>query len=385
MNKITKKLVSAITACALVVGMIAGTGTITKAATVATTLVPTMVTDLYGNPTQATTTVTLPGSTGSTLDTTDSLAQIVQIPMEKKGVLSLAFAASALTKSVDINLYSDAACTMKVGTSVYMSYLSPTDSHTYTITTPATYYLKISWSSVPAESAATIAVGALAYNGGEVALTDSYQLIWTDDYNTVNYHTLVLDSDSLVTLSGASISSYDATTQGLSLAISDKDKMTLAEPYLSSSNQYFACYALKKGSYYVSTNESNPYQIKATVAKVTDKSGSSKKKAKLLKNKKSVSGMIALSEGTGKADWYKIKLNKKSKVKVKYTAYCTDSLKVEVIPANKRQIMINNTTYLQNGTGAFGSKGKWSKGTYYLKVTKTYETYSGSYTLKRIK
>ena len=84
MNKFTKKIVSVFTACALAVGVMSGTGTIAKAATTAGTLVPATVLDYMAQPDPAATTVTLMGSTDRTV-TADSLAQVVHIPMAKKG------------------------------------------------------------------------------------------------------------------------------------------------------------------------------------------------------------------------------------------------------------------------------------------------------------
>ncbi len=385
MNKLTKKIVSVITACALAVGVMSGTGTITKAATVATTLVPPVVVDPTSTPEMATATVSLPGAAGNSMATADSLAQVVQIPVANRGVLRVDYVTTGASGNIDVTLYSDAACTMKVGYAGYISSGLPSGSQYFTITAAGEYYLKFNWSYSVPETATNIVVGARAFNGEEVTLNDSYQMIYTDDSTITNYHKLVVNSDSLVTLSGYAVSDYDGSTLSLGYNITDGSKISLATGYLSSSNNYCVSYALKKGTYYVASSEGDPYVLKAAIAKVKDKSGKSKGKAKLLKKKKGISGMITLTDGTGKANWFKIKLPKRSKVKIQYTARCTDSLKVEVIPANKRSIMYNSTTYMKSGKSGFRSDGKWSAGTYYIKVSKSYGEYSGSYTLKRIK
>lgn len=383
MNKFTKKLVSVFTACALAVGVLSGTGTVTKAATTAGTLVPAAVLDYMAQPDPAATTVTLMGSTDKYADT-ETLAQVVHIPMDKKGVLELGFSATGLTSSVEVTLFSDAACTMKVGYSAYLSTSALTDVEKYAISTAGDYYLKFKWSSylVPSNSS-TIAVLAYAYSGEDVTITDSYQAVYTDDYNTTNYHKLEVTSDSLVTLCANSYDS-DGVVSSVSMNICDSDKMALDSFYLTSTNNYYEFYALKKGTYYISSSCSDRYRIKATVMKISDKSGKNKKKAKLLKKGKTVKGMVALTESAGKADWYKIKLNKKAKIKIARSAYCTGScsLKVQLIPASKKVIMTSDTIYMESGSSVFSTRGKMPKGTYYIKVSKISADYSGSYELK---
>lgn len=382
MNKFTKKLVSVFTACALAVGVMSGTGTITKAATTAGTLVPAAVVDFMAQPEPAATTVTLQGSTDRTV-TADSLAQVVHIPMAKKGVLEVGFSATGLSSSVEITLFSDAACTTKVGYATWLSSATLKDVEQYTVSTPGDYYLKFEWSYSVPDTASTIAVLAYAYSGEDVTITDSYQAIYSGDYNTTNYHKLEVASDSLVTVMA---NSYDSSgvSSSISMNLCDSDKMALDSIYLSSSDGYLDSYALKKGTYYISSSCADRYRIKASVMKINEKSGSSKKKAKLLKKGKTVKGMVALSEGTGKADWYKIKLKKKAKIKIARTAYCTGacSLKVQFIPASKRVIMTSDTVYMKTGSSVFGTRNKMPKGTYYLKVTKISADDSGAYELK---
>ncbi len=388
MNKLTKKIVSVFTACALAVCGLSVAGTPAKAATVESTLVPALITDLATLPTPASTAITLPGAAGNKSATPDSLAKIVQISVEQRGVLNLGITASGLADSVEANLYSDAACTLKVGYSMYITTSSLTAQDMYTITTPGTYYLKLSWRynfGLP-ETGSVIGVAAYAYTGEELTLNDSFQAVYTGDSNIINYHKLVLPSDSMVTLYGNSCSTYDNSANSISINLCDKDKITLDEPYLSSYDNYFSYYALKKGTYYIATNEDSPYQLKATVVKIKDQSGKSKGKAKLINKKKTVKGLVALSEGTSKVDWFKVKLAKNGKMKFKYTAKCngSSSLKLEVIAANPNYTLYNNVLYMQTGTNGFTTK-KIRKGTYYIKISKTYGEYSGSYSLKRLK
>lgn len=385
MNKFKKTLVSVVTVCAMAVSVLAGASV--KAATTEGVLVPTRVTDYATVPTAATVSVNLPGKGDNASATVESTAKIIPIQMDYKGVLTLAAAATGLSASVDVVLYSDQACTMQVGSSDFLSSSYLTLSKSYTITAAGTYYLKFNWRWDIPDNGSVIAVGAYAYSGAEVTLNNTYQAIYTGDSTVTNYHKLVLASDSLVTLFGNSYSTYDGTASNLSLNLCDSNKITLDDPYMYSGNQYFEIYALKKGTYYVATSSSSPYQLKATVTKVKDQSGASKAKAKTLKKKKTVKGIVALSEGTAKADWFKIKLTKKAKIKLTYTAKCTgsSSLRLQVIPANKNYTLIGDTIYMKTGTGGISSKKKLNKGTYYIKINKSYADYSGSYSIKYVK
>lgn len=390
MNKFRKKLVSVVTACAMAVGVLAGAAVQpagVKAASMEGVLTPTQITDFATLPTAATASVTLPGKTGNSGATTASTAKIVPISMGYRGVLSLAVAATGLSDSVDFALYSDQNCTMMVGTSDFLTTAYLSASKDYTVTTAGTYYLKLSWRYSVPDNSSVIGVAAYAYSGAEVTINDSYQAIYTGDSTLTNYHKLVLASDSLVTLFGNSYYTSDGSAASLSLNLCDSNKITLDDPYMYSSNMYCETYALKKGTYYVSTNTNSPYQLKATVTKVKDQSGASRSKAKLIKKKKTVKGMVALSEGTGKSDWFKVKLTKRSKLKLAWKARCTGSgsLKLQVIPANSNYRLYNDTVYMSNENGGVTSKTKLNKGTYYIKISKSYGDYSGSYSLKYVK
>lgn len=100
-----------------------------------------------------------------------------------------------------------------------------------------------------------------------------------------------------------------------------------------------------------------------------------------------VKGMVALSEGTSKTDWYKIKISKRGKLTLKYSAKCSNSasLKLQIVPANKKYTLLGNTLTLRTGNGTATSRTKINKRTYYIKVSKMSASYSGSYSIKYVK
>lgn len=391
MNRFKKKIVSIFTTCAMAVSVLAGAGVCSdtvKAATTEGNLTPALVTDYAAMPAPAAATVNLSGSNGSKDATKESLAKILPIQVQNAGVLVLNFSATGLSSGIEATLYSDTACSTKVGSTEYLSASTLTSSESYTISAAGTYYLKVQWqfSSVP-ENGSSIKVEGIAYSGAEVTLKDTYQAIYTGDSTKTNYHKLEVAADSLVTLHGNAYSNYDGALSSLSVNLCNSGKTTIDTINFYSGNNYFSYYALKKGTYYVSSNSSSRYQLKATVTKMKDQSGSSQKKAKLIKKKKTVKGIVALTDSTSKTDWYKFKVSKRSKITLKYSAKCTGStwLRLQIVPADKNYTLLGNTLNLSTGSGKATSKTKINKGTYYIKVTKSYASYSGSYSIQYVK
>lgn len=384
MNKQTKRLVSMLAVFAMLVCTLAGTISQSKSVNAATTevLIPAKVVDFQTLPTPATKTVTVPGSNGNDSATSDSTAVIIPIQMDYNGVLRMALTASGLDSALSYCVYSDEACTQPLNTAYSLTSGYPSEDLTITIDKAGKYFLKLAWryTVLPAVGA-TVVVEAFAYSGAEVTLTSEYQSIFTNDTAT-SYHKLEVASDSLVTVYGNSYSP-SGDPSSLYVDLCNSNKVKILSSTLTSYSQYVAQYALSKGTYYISTNESDRYQLKCTMGKVKDQSASSKGKATQIKKGKTVKGIITLSEKTSKADWYKIKLTKSAKIKLLLSAQCSgySSLKVQFIPASSKTRMLSDTVYIGTGSKT-ASTTKMKKGTYYLKVTKRNATDSGSYSIK---
>ncbi len=121
-----------------------------------------------------------------------------------------------------------------------------------------------------------------------------------------------------------------------------------------------------------------------TTAKVTPaKCGSSKKKAKAIKKKKTVKGLF--TAGNKKAQWFKI-TNKQKKTKIYISADKINCvLKVKAYyKSGKKWKSVDDAVSWQTDykkTYFTGKINKKVKHTYYLKIT-PYKTTSGSYTIK---
>ncbi|MDO4553815.1 MAG: hypothetical protein Q4B70_01560 [Lachnospiraceae bacterium] len=130
-------------------------------------------------------------------------------------------------------------------------------------------------------------------------------------------------------------------------------------------------FAVKKGTYYIQVPSYYKVDIRYTFVNVKEKSGSKKSKAVTIKKNKTAKGTLQFGESLSKTDWYKIKLTKKQKVNIYFTGGATYFLNLEIIPASKKTMIINNRTSICIGTNVWKSAGKLPKGTYYIKVNRS--------------
>ena len=204
------------------------------------------------------------------------------------------------------------------------------------------------------------------------------------------YHKLVVKKSGLVAICGNEYRESGTSLQaaGLNVQLCNAKKKPLHNAYLSNLNTYTEKYALKKGTYYVAVSSSQRYQLKAESKAWKDKSGKNKKKAATIKKGKSADGMVMVNEGMKKGDWYKVKLTKRSKLRINITAACTgvvSNLKVQIIPANRHYTLINSTSLIGNKGKKLASRNKLAAGTYYIKVSKVTKSASGVYRIKFVK
>ena len=160
---------------------------------------------------------------------------------------------------------------------------------------------------------------------------------------------------------------------GLSIQLLNSKKVQMTRLYTSETEKYTESVVLKKGTYYLAVKEGYKYVLTANnSSKVKDDSAASKNKAKLIKSGKKVNTYFTVSDSTSKAKWFKIKLNKTTKLKfdVSVATSGNNDIKVEVIPADSRQIIFNSTQYVNSKGSKIISKGKFKPGTYYICVTK---------------
>lgn len=352
MKKLTKVLFFAMLACAVLVSAKA----YSKAAVVAKDAV-------FGQET-----TTTPVSFQKDGDT-------IQVQVNHAGVLGIK---QVISDSANWKLY------RTVGTltlEVDSDYASKNESGYLSVPGPGTYTLKYTNYG---------SYGCIAYlycyscedrnlNSGAISCS------FSGDNRTVA-HKVVLNKSGYITLQGYSIniSSSGNTMSSVTAVVHKGSKNTAGKSYsLSSYNSYTHVIALEKGTYYITVADSDPVYLKQTYKAVTDKAGKSKKKACTLKKKKTKDGLCTLTESANKAHWYKIKLKKKSKLKFTVKNYGTDgSLYFQVYPASKKVIIFGTWSYASPRTiKTWSTTKKVPKGTYYIKVYKSYSDYSMPYSI----
>lgn len=148
---------------------------------------------------------------------------------------------------------------------------------------------------------------------------------------------------------------------------------------------YQISFGLKKGQEYsIRVMGENAVKLSRTFTKVTDKSGESKTKAAGLSKNKARKGLIPA--GIGSADWYKIQITKRQKLRLYYNVKTRGCFKMSVY-FGKQMIMSRNirnteqqrkiTIYLKNSSSA-----GMVLGTYYIKIERADSSSSGFYKIK---
>ena len=372
---------------AMVAGVVSGAGNVNSAkAETAAMITPAAVTDFASLPTPAQTTVTLQGKGAVTPNV------VIPVRVEKAGVIEVgATVTSGAAASIEMGFFSDQNCTKSAGSNTTIaSGSTQLIDKTFVVETAATYYVRFKWFSMIPNGAATIKLLAYAYSGTEMTLTNTFQPVFVGNGVTTLYHKINVKKNGFVAVCGNEYRESGTALQasGLSYKLCDAKKKPLHNGYLSSLNNYTEKYALKKGTYYVAVASSQRYQLKAESRAWKDQSGKNKKKAKAIKRGKSADGTVLLTEGTKKADWYKVKLKKSSKLKIKIATACTGTasvMKVQIIPANRHYTLINSSSLVADKGKKLASRNKLKAGTYYIKVTKLTKSASGVYRIKFMK
>lgn len=315
--------------------------------------------------------LTIPASTKSL---------VVPINVDYKGQLKIHIVGKLVTGGIDINLYSDEACTGKVGYSRYLSSGSLEDDIDADIPVKATYYLKFELSrSAEADSAVTIT--PYSFSSENKILKNK---VWvgshTYSYDSQISHKVTIDSPGFITVEAVSF------TDGYSVyaTLCDSKKAELSEQtYLSSSNSYTTYFAVKKGTYYINAKSSDDYKLRYTFTAVKENSSKTKQKAISIGKGKTLKGLVLSEDSLDKADWYKVKLSKSQILSLGIYAKSCDSIKFEIIPASDNITLFGSTVRIyDNGGDIYATKDKMPAGTYYIKVIKTDKTSSGYYTIK---
>lgn len=293
------------------------------------------------------------------------------IVCSSKGVVIVAV--NCTVGNCHYGLFKDAALNTRVSTSSYdapgyVNAATGSETKCFSVPQAGTYYVGV-YSTV---EATVCGYAASFYDGSDRTLANGQAIVVGQRDAQTNYFAFRATSTGYITVQG------DGNGR---VALCNSSKGALSgESYL----QKAPTYGVKAGvTYYFrvtnSFNWSGTYVIKATNSKISGKFGKTKKKASTIKKKKTRSGYIEAGSAGKKAKWYKFKVTKKKKVKIAVTTGSNEALKLTIYKGGRK---ITSETISGNKTGTISSIGKWSKGTYYIKVQRANSTSSGYYKLK---
>lgn len=215
------------------------------------------------------------------------------------------------------------------------------------------------------------------YNGSDRAIGNNQPIAVGQRDAQTNYFSFKAPYTGYLRVQG------DTTARNHKVILCDASKRAVSGiSYLGNAPTY----GVAKGkTYYIRVdarfNSNGVYALQVTNSKISEKSGKTKKKAVTIKAKKSKSGIIESGKNSKQADWYKFKVKGKKKVTITITGGSNESLKVIVYKGGKK-VRGGTQNLYGNRQIVLKSSGKWTKGTYYIKVQRGTSTSSGYYTIK---
>lgn len=292
-----------------------------------------------------------------------------------KGTLDFAAGIVGGDRIVYYGVYRDANMTQKVDED-WISGVGGTREKVMSIPSAGTYYIGV-YSRIPSTGSVlqTVAAGAVFYNGGDRTISSGQEIAVGQKDAQTNYFAIKASSTGYLMAQG------DNTAKYYKVALCDSSKKALSgESYLTNAPTYGV---KAKKTYYLrvtsSYNSLGAFKFKATNTKISEKSGKTKKKAVTIKKKQTRKGTVEAGSAGKQIDWYKFKLSGKKSVKFAVTTGSNDAIKIIFYKGSKK---ISSKTVRGNATGTISSVGKWTKGTYYIRVQRGNSKSSGYYTLK---
>lgn len=314
-------------------------------------------------------------------DTFVSFGKSVSLP---KGTIELAVSNNQQSGcSVEFGVYTDAQMNNRISSYGY-STQGDTRSIICNIPKDGSYYIGVKPSTtIPERQYYAVALIACSYSGQDRAIKNKERLvIGQKDGGTVNY------VKYKATQTGYLKTSTDTSSKMVKITLCDKSKKSLSGESLASEEP---TYGVKKGkTYWIKlknpwSSSAGYYTFTLNNGKVKEsKAGKSQKKAVTIKKNKNIKGWIEAGKKEGKqADWYKFNLTGKKSVKIYMKGGTNDKINVTVYEKiGSRTRKIGTRTVNNNFNNIIPSRGKWSKGTYWIKISRGTAKSSGYYTLK---
>lgn len=214
-----------------------------------------------------------------------------------------------------------------------------------------------------------------------------YTGIW-EDYDTTVYHRITVPKSGVLFIGGTGITSY-GSRYGIYVTLYDSMSRELG-PYGKESvtADDLAEFRVKPGTYYIKVEGEKYYALSAGVYPCADRGGVSKKKATRIKQNKAITGILPTNEKGSKADWFKFTVSKSKKLQLELAAYGDTGVIFYLYgPSYKKgqSLSQNNSADKYYSINSLTRKKmKIKKGTYYIKVVRSYKGngYSANYQIK---
>lgn len=320
-------------------------------------------------------------------------AQPVSFAKSGVVVVGVGLSASTAASNVSFGLYTDPALQNAVdGSYGYLYGGSTSDVRYYGVKAEKTYYVGAK-SRLPyqGEFEVNLATACTYADGADRTLSNKKNVIvGVNKSGQTNRFKIKAKETGYITVNFKSfngkVTLQDSKKKSISNALSINSNSTYAGAAAKR-----AVFGVEKGkTYYIKVEagmSKNAYQIGYKETKVSDKSGAKKEKALSMKSKKKYTGLAIAGKST--TDWYKFKLTKKQVVNWECYMDGCDNMTITICNSKGKKIS-SQKIYRSSGFGKTlkiystvnGKKGKWTKGTYYIKITTSSKKSSGYYTLK---
>lgn len=212
------------------------------------------------------------------------------------------------------------------------------------------------------------------------------------DYKTTVYHKIQVKKSGYLAVTG--LSRNDSGVKRNMKVVLCNSKKQVVEVISSGTSvdaerPRIAQYGVAKGTYYLKVYGQKNYSLVAKLAGITDKSGSSKSKARYVAQNTVTKGLLTAGESASKADWYRFRVSKSKVLKFRLQAYGNGKMSFYVYGPSYpngylMKSFINDDVALRSARG--GRALKVRAGTYYIKVVRrsgnAYKKTSGMYSLK---
>jgi hypothetical protein len=322
-------------------------------------------------------------------DEANKIDLVLPFTADKSGGLLISLKQNGDMEFLAASIYQDKECTQPVGKSFKLSAYDNTSNIDRAIPEKGTYYIKFTYKSEYPSGITSFQVKLYLINGNDRILSDGKNtLSYQSTSNGKVLYKFVIKDTRLLTFF---VEPYDNSKGGKgNFRLLDKNKKALTKKSyvvseLNDESKYdevIKYYTVNKGTFYLEVNmDCSIYQIKGVAIKIDKHAGTSKAKAKLLKNQGvGAEGYFTISD-TSKVGWFKFEVTSAIQYIDLTIGYKLDGNLTFQIVDSKGKVLYDSSEkgkciegYYYNWVGM-----NYSKGTYYIKVFKGSKSSSVNY------